>query len=90
MGMNSEQSSAFSTLDRGEAIIFSIGDDLPIMIHVENKKSELSENIPTDQTVKNKMSHIRVLPAFKNSLDIIPDTELSTLPFIWLKKLLKE
>jgi hypothetical protein len=83
MAMNSEQSTAFSTLDRGEAIIYSTGDDLPIKIHVENKKSELSESVPTDQTVKNKMSHIRVLPAFKNSFEILPEVKLSS-PSVYL------
>lgn len=78
MAMNEEQTNSFSTLNRGETLIFITGDDLPVKVKIVNKKDELSTTIPSDAAIRKSMSGLRKLPVFANVLSaIVPQADLS-------------
>ncbi|MGN9809425.1 ATP-binding protein [Micromonospora sp. BQ11] len=59
MAMTKAQATALTTLDRGDAAVFSAGDDAPVLVHVPKRKGQGDLPMPGGQQVASHMNGVR-------------------------------
>jgi hypothetical protein len=79
MAMNERQALSLATLTKGQAAVFSEGDDAPILVQVPPAKNQAGQSPPDDQRVKDAMSSSEAL---KTGLleSLLPGIDMSQPP----------
>jgi hypothetical protein len=60
MAMNERQANALATLTRGEAVVFSEGDDASVLVQIPPAKNQAGQRVPTHTEVARYMNAVDV------------------------------
>jgi hypothetical protein len=75
MVMDEPQTRALATLSRGQAAVFSEGDDAPILVEVPKAKGD-GENAPSPERVRDYMSSNGVVKSNRGPFHPLPDVNI--------------